>query len=250
MKDEFYRIDIRLILLSFLSTAFCIWFLALEYLAFFGLVYTCMYFYLAKKEEKQAFFYKNLLFFCCMWFIFLVLIQSIKIEEGQVYFVYNAEYLGFALEYILRIFLLALLGLTIFILASPKEYALALVYFSSFISKEHAWKVGLITLLILKFFIEFYELIAKMIEISFYRIKKRLPFHKRLYLFCQSFLRLLTEKNYNLSIALYARGLNKKEVFVVKQERLLAIENIKNNAVILCINLIPCLLALFSLFMA
>ncbi len=247
MQSEFKSQDARLLLVSFTLTAFFLWSLPLVSLFILAIVYSFLYFYTANKKNRESFFYKNLCLFCFLWALCIFIIQSFDFYNFKFYINFKLEHFLFALHFALRLFVLGLLGLNLFIMASPKEYALALVYFASFISTKHAWKVGLISLLILKYFYEFYELCTKMIKIASYRIKKHLSIKQRLYYFSQNLLRILVDKNYALSVALFARGFNNKKSFDKEWGHLLDSENIKNHALILLLNLIPCLLYVFML---
>ncbi len=245
MQSEFNTQDARLLLISFFITAFVLWALDIAFLLLFSFVYSVFYFYQVKKKKRELFFYKKLSFFCIAWFLCIYFMQIIEFEDFNFVFTLDKAHFFYALHFILKIFLLALLGLNLFLLASPKEYALALVYFASFFNKENGWKVGLISLIILKYFYEFYALCTQIIKISSYRLKKHLSIRKRIYYFTQNLLRILVDKNYALSIALFARGFNKREVFEKDWLSLYSIENLKKHSCILLLNIMPCLVYLF-----
>ncbi len=167
------------------------------------------------KQKKKPSLYYFLLVFCVCCFAFTFIIKSINYTH-TLEFLNIREHLLFAFEYALHLALLGTLGLCTFTWMNAIEYMYAIHWYCSFISKEGAWKVALTSLLVLRYFSTMLHL-ARELKLSVnYVLRKEKSFIKKLTLYMAKLFSLLADKNYELSVALFARRMDKKEVFCKK----------------------------------
>ncbi len=220
-KQDFFRknlLDSRLVLvfLLFSSTLSLKFTLNESLLAFLPFSFVL----LSKHKEKKIklHFYFLLLTFCFFCFLFSFLVRSIHYENAF-FFVNIEENFLFSVEYALHLALVGICGLCAFVWLEAKEYAYAINWFFSFFSKKHAWKIALISLLVLRYFSSFLPLAKEMKLAVKYRLRNEKSFIKKISLYMTTLFSYFAQRNYELSIALFARNMNKKEVFDKKWEQ-------------------------------
>ncbi len=204
--------DARVILFSFLLFAYFAISFSLLYLIIFSIAILIYYLFKTKEKKvsnKAVYF---LLTFCTLWYFAILFVKSFS-WNNEFTFVLNKANLLFSLTYVMRMFLLGLLGISTFISASAKEYALALVWIFSFISKKNAWKIGLVSLLVLKSFGDILKLAQNFKKSVSYQLRKEKNLVIKIKVYVLGLLRILNKRNYTLSVALFSRGLNTSESF-------------------------------------
>lgn len=208
--------DARLVLFLFLSTACMVLHFSLFSLCASAFIYTFTFIKKAIGKKLSCLPVKLLSCFCIVWFFLTFALKVITYQKGSFMLIDIPSSFFFSFSFVLRLYVLGLLGLCTFIWLSAKEYALVLAWFFSFFSKEHGWKVGLVSLLVLRFFTDILKL-AKELQISVkYRMRKKRNTIKNISLYMTSLLNMLSKRNYAISVALFVRGLNQESAFKKK----------------------------------
>ncbi len=228
--------DARIILFSFLLTAYFAISFSTSYLLLFTVIFLCYYFFKTREKKLSTKPIYYLFVFCTLWFFAIFFVKSITWENGFS-LVFEEGNLLFSFAYVARMFLLGLLGISTFISASAKEYAQALVWFFSFISKKNAWKVGLITLLVLKSFGDILKLAQSFKKSVMYQLRNERKISKKIKIYLLGLLRILNKRNYTLSIALFSRGLNTEKSFKKVWKPIISKDNLKKYYYFILLNL-------------
>ncbi len=213
--------DARYILFFFIfSASFSLYFDLMQSISAF-ILYSLVLLVKYKKQNRKKVFYNMLLIFCASCFVFTFLIKSINYDsiEQALVFLDIREHLLFSFEYALHLALLGILGLCLFTWLSAKEYACAIAWYCSFVSKKQAWKLALVSLLVLRYFSTMLALAKELKMSAQYMLRKEKSFTKKLTLYMAKLFSLLADRNYELSVALFSRRMNKEEVFLKKWQK-------------------------------
>ncbi len=235
------QVDARYIMFFFLFTASSSLHFSLFQSLFAFFLFSAVLLFKYKEKNKKMHLYTLLFVFCFFCFLFSFLIKSIDYENTFV--LKNVhENLLFSFEYALHLFLLGIIGLCLFIWQEAKEYACAITWYCSFFSRKHAWKLGLVSLLVLRYFSTLL-IYARELKIAVqYRLRKGHSFTKKVSLYMVNLFSMFCDKNYDLSVALFARKMNRPEAFHKKWPKspFLSFQNFKAH-------FLPFLLFFFSL---
>ncbi len=216
--------DSRLVLFCFLSSAYFTLYFNTTFLLCAIIVYSFSFFRRAKIKNISSFrsssMYSMLCKFSVLWFLITFLIKLLDVESDMFTLDSIYETFLFSVTFILKLFTLALIGMCTFIWLSPKEYALCLTWFFSFFSRELAWKFGLISLLIFKFFGDVFALAITLKTSVNYRMRKSKNILKKIRLYFVSLIGILVKKSDAVTISLYARGLNCEKVFIREWQKI------------------------------
>ncbi len=237
--------DARFVLFSFLFAAS----LSVRYtcpnLMLSSLIYTLFLLYIIKHQNKSRALIFAPLFFCSLWFLAIVVIRSLSFQNG-LSFTLSREILLFSFAFVLKIYITAILGLCMYLSAKAKEYALSVAWFFSIFSKKHGWKMGLITLLVLKSFKDLFK-IATHLKIGVHYRMANQKIHKKLYFYTIALLRKTAQRNYETSVGLYTRKLNNKEAFQKEWEGVFTQNFLIKHLFFICLCVFSCTLFVLSL---
>ncbi len=226
-----YENDARFILFSLLLITYISLVYSSIYLLSYSILFTFFFFYMIYKKQRSFRAFFLLSSFCFFWGLMTVFIKSINYTNGF-YFSNIKENFEFAYLFVLQLYFLGLVGLTTYNAASAKDYALAITWFFSFFSKKHAWKMGLVLLLVLKSFYDILKL-GKEIKASVkYRLRNQNTFRQKImkiFIFMQMLMNALARRNYELSMAIHLKGLNNKKAFTKEWGSFFSLTYLKKN---------------------
>ncbi len=114
---------------------------------------------------------------------------------------------------------------------SAREYALAVSWFASFFSKKHAHILGLLLLLVLKFFQDIFKIFMELKQNVSYKFRNtpQVSSFRKITICMKTLIFLFVKRIDELSIALFSKKLSEQEKFEKKWQKIYSKSSIQSN---------------------